>query len=119
MRIRHISIVDSQCRPQNLEGLINFVSLLRECPSISIIGVTTVLIFFRGMGLQELSTHAVYMRLKRLCEMKVGGLQVDEATHKEWMEGNRDTLALALTTALRKFGFQNNKKTRDAVRVGR
>lgn len=57
------------------------------------------------------------MRLRRICEKKaLGKLQVDDATHKQWLEGNRDVLSLALVKALKKHGTENNKKVRDLVR---
>ena len=60
------------------------------------------------------------MRLKRLCEKKKGDkLQVDARIHEQWMSGDRDQLALALTTALKSNGFSIDKKTRDSVRVSR
>lgn len=70
-----------------------------------------------GKPLQELSAHAVYMRLRRLCEKKAyGKLAVNEETHKQWLEGNRDVLSLALVKALKKHGTDNQKKVCDLVR---
>lgn len=58
------------------------------------------------------------MRLRRLCEKKSGGkLNCDPDVHEQWLSGNRESLALALVHALKTYGFADNKKTRDAVRV--
>lgn len=68
---------------------------------------------------QDLSPHAIYMRLKRLCERKAGGvLNVDEETHQQWVSGNRDQLSLALVNAVRNCGTDDSSQTRKAVRVG-
>ena len=70
--------------------------------------------------MQELSQHALYMRLKRLCDKTAAGkLQVAEEIHKQWKEGCREQLGLALVRALKQHGFDSTKKTRDAVRVCR
>jgi|Cyp2metagenome_2_1107375.scaffolds.fasta_scaffold61721_2 hypothetical protein len=69
--------------------------------------------------MKELSPHAVYMRLKRLCEKKAGGaLSVDPETHNMWVSGNRDVLSLALVAALRKCGSEDTAACRKAVRAG-
>ena len=69
------------------------------------------------MYLEELTPHALYMRLKRLCETtKAGNLQVSEEVHQQWLTGNCDELGLALVLALKKFGYGDSKKVRDAVR---
>ena len=67
---------------------------------------------------QELSPHALYMRLKRLCERTgAGKLNVPAEIHQQWQEGCRDQLGLALVKALKQHGFDSAKKTRDAVRA--
>ena len=42
-------------------------------------------------------------------------LQVDQRIHEQWMSGDRDQLALALTTALKCNCFSIDKKTMDRV----
>ena len=67
---------------------------------------------------QELTPHAIYMRLRRLCEKKTSGrLQVTPEIHEQWARGCRDELCLAMVNALKMHGTEDNKKTRDAVRV--
>lgn len=68
--------------------------------------------------LQELSPHALYMRLKRLCSRTTSGkLQVSPEINEMWLTGCRDTLLLALTKALKGHGFDHSAATRQAVRV--
>ena len=67
---------------------------------------------------EELTPHALYMRLKRLCQRSnTGKLKVDEAIHSEWLQGDRDTLSLALVKALKTCGFESNAKTRKSVQA--
>ena len=67
---------------------------------------------------QELTPHAIYMRLRRLCEKKASGrLQVTPEIHDQWARGCRDELRLAMVNALKIHGTEDSKKTRDAVRV--
>lgn len=74
---------------------------------------------FLGLTLQELSPHALYMRLKRLCaRTNTGKLQVPEEAHTQWISGNRDELSVALCRALKTYGFDSGHKTRQLVRVG-
>lgn len=69
--------------------------------------------------LQELSEQALYMRLKRLCSKTTKGkLNVSEEVHRQWLEGNREELQLALTRALKAHGLDASAKTRTLVRVG-
>lgn len=68
--------------------------------------------------LQELTPHALYMRLKRLCELKNSGkCSVPPEIREQFETGNREELSLALVQALKKFGFENTKKVRDSVRA--
>jgi hypothetical protein len=67
---------------------------------------------------EELTAHALYMRLKRLCEKKSNGqLQVDPAVHESWVSGNREEMFLAMCNSLKKFGFNDNAKVRNLVRA--
>lgn len=67
---------------------------------------------------QELSAHALYMRLKRLCQKtQKGKLNVDPEIHEMWLSGSRDTLLLALVRSLKELGFDASHRTRLAVRV--
>lgn len=67
---------------------------------------------------QELTPHALYMRLKRLCEVKPSGkCAVDDTIRQQFETGNRDQLTLSLVMALKKFGFEATKKCRDSVRA--
>ena len=67
---------------------------------------------------EELSPHALYMRLKRLCEMTATGkLNVSQEVHEQYTTGNREELALALVLALKTHGFGDGKKTRELVRA--
>lgn len=76
-------------------------------------------ICFQAFTLQELSDHAIYMRLKRLCEPTgTGRVQCSADIAEQWKTGCRDTLTLALVRALKAHGTKDDKKTRDAVRVG-
>lgn len=69
--------------------------------------------------MQELTPHALYMRLKRLCaKTNTGKLQVPENVHQQWLTGSRDELSLAMTRALKMHGFDSSHKTRQLVRVG-
>ena len=69
--------------------------------------------------MQELSPHALYMRLKRLCGRTAAGkLQVPESIHNQWLTGSRDELLLALTRSLKTHGFDSTARTRNLVRVG-
>lgn len=68
--------------------------------------------------LQELSPHALYMRLKRLCSRtSAGKLNVAPEVHTQWQEGDRDQLTYALVRALKQHGLGSDKSTRDAVRA--
>ena len=68
--------------------------------------------------LQELSPHALYMRLKRLCSRtSAGKLNVAPEVHTHWQEGDRDQLTYALVRALKQHGLGSDKSTRDAVRA--
>ena len=71
-------------------------------------------------SMQELSPHALYMRLKRLCGRTAAGkLQVPESIHNQWLTGSRgDELLLALTRSLKTHGFDSSARTRNLVRVG-
>ena len=70
-------------------------------------------------SMQELSPHALYMRLKRLCGRTAAGkLQVPESIHNQWLTGSRDELLLALTRSLKTHGFDPSARTRNLVRVG-
>ena len=72
----------------------------------------------RSFG-QELTPHALYMRLKRLCTpTPKGRLQVSKEVADQWQEGNRDELQLALVKAIKQFGFDNKHSTLVAVRAG-
>ena len=67
---------------------------------------------------QALTDHALYMRLKRTCsKTSAGKLQVPEEVHQQWLKGDRESLQLALTRALKIHGFDTTHKTRVAVRV--
>ena len=66
---------------------------------------------------QELTPHALYMRLKRLCQKTPAGkLNVDESIHEQWISGNRDTLLLALVRSMKSCGMDSSHRTRQAVR---
>jgi hypothetical protein len=68
---------------------------------------------------KELSQHALYLRLKRLCTPSTKGvLNVSEDVHEQWQKGNREELSLALLKALKQYGTQDNAATRKQVRVG-
>lgn len=68
---------------------------------------------------QELSAHALYMRLKRLCtKTQSGRLNVPDDVYQQWLHGSRDELLLALTRSLKVHGFSATAATRKAVRVG-
>ena len=72
-------------------------------------------------SMQELSPHALYMRLKRLCGRTAAGkLQVPESIHNQWLTGSRDELLLALTRSLKTHGFdpQCSHAQPSAGRVG-
>jgi len=67
---------------------------------------------------QELSQHALYMRGKRLCTpTNSGTLAVPEDVARQWAEGNREELLLALTRSLKLHGFADNNNTRKLVRA--
>ena len=67
---------------------------------------------------EELSPHALYMRLKRLCESTAKGkLNVSQDVHDQYVSGNREELALAMVLALKAHGFGDSKKTRELVRA--
>lgn len=67
---------------------------------------------------EDLSPHALYMRLKRLCQRSnTGKLKIAESIHSEWLQGDRDTLSLALVKALKTRGFENNAKTRKSAQA--
>lgn len=58
------------------------------------------------------------MRLRRLCaRTNAGKLQVSDEIHRQWEQGDRDQLTLALVRALKLHGTADNKSTREAVRV--
>lgn len=68
---------------------------------------------------QELSEHAIYMRLKRLCmPTGAGKLSVSKDISDQWATGDRDQLTLALVQALKVHGFSNTSATRKLVRAG-
>lgn len=68
--------------------------------------------------MEELTPHALYMRLKRICEVKPSGkCAVSEEIRTQFERGNRDELTLALVQALKLVGFGTSKKERDHVRV--
>ena len=70
-------------------------------------------------SLQELSTHALYMRLKRLCgKTSTGRCSVPEEIEQQFLTGNRDELLLALTKSLKIHGFGADASTRKLVRAG-
>ena len=83
------------------------------------LGIKVEHVFLQFINLlQELSPHALYMRLKRICgRTSAGKLQVSEEVHKQYQEGDRDQLAYALVRALKTHGYDDRKATRDAVRV--
>ena len=67
---------------------------------------------------QELSPHALYMRLKRLCSKTSSGkLQVPAEVHQQWISGDRTQLELAMTQALKLHGFDTSHRVRQQVRV--
>ena len=67
---------------------------------------------------QELTPHALYMRLKRICQKTAAGkLNVDVAIHDQWVGGNRDELLLALVRSMKSVGFDNSHRTRQQVRA--
>lgn len=73
----------------------------------------------KWFALQELTPHALYMRLKRLCSYTDSGkLQVPDELHKQWIGGNREELMLAMVKALKLHGFDSSAKVRKLVRVG-
>ena len=68
---------------------------------------------------QELSPHALYMRLKRICSKTAAGkLNVEQGVHDQWISGNRDQLLLALVRSMKMCGFDNSHRTRIQVRAG-
>ena len=76
-----------------------------------------------GLGVcsiwQELTPHALYMRLRRLLgRTDAGKLQVPEELHQQWLHGNRDELELAMVKSLKLHGFATDAQTRKLVRVG-
>jgi len=67
---------------------------------------------------QELTPHALYMRLKRLCSKTgTGRLNVSQDIHQEWMTGDREILALALVRALKAHGFESTTNSRKLVKA--
>ena len=69
---------------------------------------------------EELSSHALYMRLRRLCTPTgTGKLQVSKEIADQWAQGNRDELQLALVMALKQHGFEDSNAVRKQVRVGK
>ena len=67
---------------------------------------------------QELSLHALYMRLKRLCSKTgTGRLNVSQDIHDEWMTGDREMLSLALVRALKLHGFESTTNSRKMVKA--
>lgn len=67
---------------------------------------------------QELTEHALYMRLQRLCEpTKAKKLQVPEAIAQQWLSGDREELQLALAQALKIHGIESSHKIRKQVRL--
>ena len=69
--------------------------------------------------MQELSPHAIYMRLKRYCgRTQAGKLQVPAEVHDQWVNGSREELSLALIKALKLHGTDSSHSTRKLVRVG-
>lgn len=87
-------------------------------PCIQLLKIES-LFFSYGFPLQDMTPHAIYMRLKRLCEPTgTGRVQVAPEIAAQWKSGNRDQLTLALVKAMKAFGTGGDKKTRDAVRVG-
>lgn len=68
---------------------------------------------------EELSPHALYMRLRRLCTPTgTGRLQVSQEVADQWSSGNRDELQLALVMALKQHGYDDTAAVRKLVRVG-
>ena len=68
---------------------------------------------------EELSSHALYMRLRRLCTPTgTGKLQVSQEVADQWSQGNRDELQLALVMALKQHGYDDSAAVRKLVRVG-
>ena len=68
---------------------------------------------------EELSPHALYMRLRRLCTPTgTGRLQVSPEVADQWSSGNRDELQLALVMALKQHGYDDTAAVRKLVRVG-
>ena len=68
---------------------------------------------------EELSSHALYMRLRRLCTPTgTGKLQVSQEVADQWSSGNRDELQLALVMALKQHGYDDSAAVRKLVRVG-
>ena len=69
--------------------------------------------------LQELSDHALYMRLKRLCTPTgAGKMNVPKEVFDQWQQGNREELQLALVKALKTHGYKDDGATRKLVRAG-
>ena len=67
---------------------------------------------------QELTPHALYMRLKRICQKTPAGkLNVDATIHDQWTSGNREELLLALVRSMKQVGFDNSHRTRQQVRA--
>lgn len=67
---------------------------------------------------QELTPHALYMRLKRMrCPTAAGRCSVSGEIQKQWQQGDRDELSLALVRALKIHGYDAGAKTRTLVRV--
>ena len=67
---------------------------------------------------QELSPHAIYMRLKRICQKTAAGkLNVEPSIHEQWVSGNRDMLTLALVRSMKSCGCDSSHRTRTAVRA--
>ena len=59
------------------------------------------------------------MRAKRLCSLTQSGkLNVPDEIYKQWLEGNREELLLALVRSLKKHGFNSDGATRKLVRAG-
>ena len=68
---------------------------------------------------EELSPHALYMRLRRLCTPTgTGRLQVSQDVADQWSAGNREELQLALVMALKQHGYDDTAAVRKLVRVG-
>ena len=68
---------------------------------------------------EELSPHALYMRLRCLCTPTgTGRLQVSQEVADQWSSGNRDELQLALVMALKQHGYDDTTAVRKLMRVG-